>query len=51
MPNAAAQILPALMGKTYLDVNNVSSCASGPGKELKSKLFLPFSIIPKAHEI
>ncbi|XP_006762583.1 PREDICTED: transcobalamin-1 [Myotis davidii] len=31
MPIAAAQILPALMGKTYLDVNNVSSCASGPG--------------------
>ncbi|CAK6449324.1 unnamed protein product [Pipistrellus nathusii] len=31
MPTAAAQILPALMGKTYLDVNNVSSCASSPG--------------------
>ncbi|XP_036115151.1 transcobalamin-1 [Molossus molossus] len=29
MPIAAAQILPALMGKTYLDVNNHSSCGSG----------------------
>ncbi|XP_022363264.1 transcobalamin-1-like [Enhydra lutris kenyoni] len=26
MPTAAAQILPALMGKTYLDVNKDSSC-------------------------
>lgn len=31
MPTAAAQILPALMGKTYLDANNYSSCASGSG--------------------
>ncbi|XP_008692417.1 transcobalamin-1 [Ursus maritimus] len=29
MPTAAAQILPALMGKTYLDVNKDSSCVYG----------------------
>ncbi|XP_077914078.1 transcobalamin-1-like isoform X2 [Halichoerus grypus] len=29
MPTAAAQILPALMGKTYLDVNKDSSCVCG----------------------
>ncbi|KAM5319529.1 transcobalamin-1 isoform 2-T2 [Glossophaga mutica] len=29
MPTAAAQILPALFGKTYLDVNNGFSCGSG----------------------
>ncbi|KAF6106614.1 transcobalamin 1 [Phyllostomus discolor] len=29
MPIAAAQILPALFGKTYLDVNNSFSCGSG----------------------
>ncbi|XP_006746843.1 transcobalamin-1-like [Leptonychotes weddellii] len=31
MPTAAAQILPALMGKTYLDVNKDSSCVYGSG--------------------
>ncbi|XP_007455881.1 PREDICTED: transcobalamin-1 [Lipotes vexillifer] len=30
LPVAAAQILPALMGKTYLDVNNNVSCACSP---------------------
>ncbi|XP_025735158.1 transcobalamin-1-like isoform X2 [Callorhinus ursinus] len=29
MPTAAAQILPALMGKTYLDINKDSSCVYG----------------------
>ncbi|XP_034507723.1 transcobalamin-1-like, partial [Ailuropoda melanoleuca] len=29
VPTAAAQILPALMGKTYLDVNKASSCVYG----------------------
>uniref|UniRef100_K9IKQ3 Putative secreted protein n=1 Tax=Desmodus rotundus TaxID=9430 RepID=K9IKQ3_DESRO len=29
MPAAAAQILPALFGKTYLDVNNGFACGSG----------------------
>lgn len=29
IPIAAAQILPALVGKTYLDVNKNSSCGSG----------------------
>ncbi|XP_045872476.1 transcobalamin-1-like [Meles meles] len=29
MPTAAAQILPALMGKTYLDVNKDSPCVYG----------------------
>nr|XP_012424008.1 PREDICTED: transcobalamin-1 [Odobenus rosmarus divergens] len=29
MPTAAAQILPALMGKTYLNVNKDSSCVYG----------------------
>ncbi|XP_019804035.1 transcobalamin-1 [Tursiops truncatus] len=32
LPIAAAQILPALMGKTYLDVNKNSSCACSPDK-------------------
>ncbi|XP_007092197.1 transcobalamin-1 [Panthera onca] len=31
MPTAAAQILPALMGKTYLNVNKDSPCVYGPG--------------------
>ncbi|XP_045748533.1 transcobalamin-1 [Mirounga angustirostris] len=31
MPTAAAQILPALMGKTYLDVNKDSSCVYDSG--------------------
>ncbi|KAM6160092.1 transcobalamin-1 [Erethizon dorsatum] len=31
IPTAAAQILPTLVGKTYLDVNRGSSCASGLG--------------------
>nr|XP_002709231.1 transcobalamin-1 [Oryctolagus cuniculus] len=31
IPIAAAQILPALMGKTYLDVSKDSSCVSGSG--------------------
>ncbi|XP_016055917.1 PREDICTED: transcobalamin-1 [Miniopterus natalensis] len=31
LPIAAAQVLPALMGKTYLDVNNYSSCANNSG--------------------
>ncbi|XP_013361806.1 PREDICTED: transcobalamin-1 isoform X2 [Chinchilla lanigera] len=31
IPIAAAQILPALVGKTYLDVNRDSSCTSGLG--------------------
>lgn len=43
MPTAAAQILPALMGKTYLDVNKDSSCVYGSGRVLKS-------ILPKACE-
>ncbi|XP_054419576.1 transcobalamin-1 [Pteronotus mesoamericanus] len=29
MPTAAAQVLPALFGKTYLDAYNSSSCGSG----------------------
>ena len=34
----AAQILPALMGKTYLDVNKASSCVYGSGtKEHKTQ--------------
>ncbi|XP_059873419.1 transcobalamin-1 [Delphinus delphis] len=32
LPIAAAQILPALMGKTYLDVNKNSSCTCSPDK-------------------
>ncbi|XP_057583826.1 transcobalamin-1-like isoform X2 [Hippopotamus amphibius kiboko] len=32
LPIAAAQILPALMGKTYLDVNKNSSCTHSPVK-------------------
>nr|XP_012309736.2 transcobalamin-1 [Aotus nancymaae] len=31
VPIAAAQVLPALLGKTYLDVNKDSSCVSGSG--------------------
>ncbi|XP_032139200.1 transcobalamin-1 [Sapajus apella] len=31
IPIAAAQVLPALLGKTYLDVNKDSSCVSGSG--------------------
>ncbi|XP_029813247.1 transcobalamin-1 [Suricata suricatta] len=31
MPTAAAQILPALMGKTYLNVNKTSPCVYGSG--------------------
>ncbi|GAB5577922.1 putative oocyte-secreted protein 1 homolog isoform X1 [Prionailurus iriomotensis] len=31
IPTAAAQILPALMGKTYLNVNKDSPCVYGPG--------------------
>lgn len=31
IPTAAAQILPALVGKTYLDVTKHSSCVSGSG--------------------
>ncbi|XP_002755438.3 transcobalamin-1 [Callithrix jacchus] len=31
IPTAAAQVLPALLGKTYLDVNRDSSCVSGSG--------------------
>ncbi|XP_030774780.1 transcobalamin-1 isoform X2 [Rhinopithecus roxellana] len=30
-PNVAAQVLPALMGKTFLDVNKDSSCVSAAG--------------------
>ncbi|XP_005860512.1 PREDICTED: transcobalamin-1 [Myotis brandtii] len=45
MPIAAAQILPALMGKTYLDVNNVSSCASGPG-HLNISIHEPIPVEP-----
>ncbi|XP_018891514.1 transcobalamin-1 [Gorilla gorilla gorilla] len=30
-PNAAAQVLPALMGKTFLDINKDSSCVSASG--------------------
>ncbi|XP_054580819.1 transcobalamin-1 isoform X2 [Eptesicus fuscus] len=45
MPTAAAQILPALMGKTYLDVNNVSSCASGPG-HLNISIHEPIPVEP-----
>ncbi|XP_039716108.1 transcobalamin-1 [Pteropus medius] len=30
-PTAAAQILPALMGKTYLDINKNSFCVNGSG--------------------
>ncbi|XP_008068899.1 transcobalamin-1 [Carlito syrichta] len=31
IPIAAAQVLPALVGKTYLDINNNSACVSGSG--------------------
>ncbi|XP_036076318.1 transcobalamin-1 isoform X2 [Rousettus aegyptiacus] len=47
-PTAAAQILPALMGKTYLDINKNSFCINGSGIALKSKPFLPFDITPRA---
>ncbi|XP_014313924.1 transcobalamin-1 [Myotis lucifugus] len=40
-----SQILPALMGKTYLDVNNVSSCASGPG-HLNISIHEPIPVEP-----
>uniref|UniRef100_G1PHT6 Transcobalamin-like C-terminal domain-containing protein n=1 Tax=Myotis lucifugus TaxID=59463 RepID=G1PHT6_MYOLU len=44
-PSGHAQILPALMGKTYLDVNNVSSCASGPG-HLNISIHEPIPVEP-----
>nr|XP_031546574.1 transcobalamin-1 isoform X2 [Vicugna pacos] len=44
MPIAAAQILPALMGKTYLDVNNHSACAHSPDFNISSDD--PVSVTP-----
>lgn len=47
LPIAAAQVLPALMGKTYLDVNKNSPCVSGSGTALKSNVFMPFRAMPQ----
>lgn len=51
IPTAAAQVLPALMGKTFLDVNKDSSCVSAAGKSIKEQTVLLFTIAPKAREI
>ncbi|XP_010985306.3 transcobalamin-1 isoform X1 [Camelus dromedarius] len=45
-PTAAAQILPALMGKTYLDVNKDSACAHSPDFNISSDD--PVSVTPTA---
>lgn len=45
IPTAAAQILPALVGKTYLDVIKNSSCVSGSGN-LNISTQEPVSVAP-----
>ncbi|ELK13502.1 Transcobalamin-1 [Pteropus alecto] len=44
-PTAAAQILPALMGKTYLDINKNSFCVNGSGN-FSISIHEPVSVAP-----
>ncbi|XP_054999970.1 transcobalamin-1 [Sorex araneus] len=45
LPIAAAQVLPALLGKTYLDVNKDSSCVYDSGK-FNVSTHQPLSVTP-----
>lgn len=50
IPTAAAQVLPALLGKTYLDINRYAPCVDGLGKfNVSIQVLTPVPTLPPSH--